>query len=598
MKFIAKNNISISENKPDDWSHDSIIQLLTKRLIINGFECEQLIKFKPIDTDLDVLFVRYDQMLDGLLVQISNEMGKHVSPEITKETRDSDVITPRNAINFCIRAHGFDVKHWSDGAFIVTNRRSALLPNLYANETAWTNAKQEGAVVTELKEKACVYCDPDIYKRFLSHSKSVPDSKVTVVGDSKTCLNQMYECAVNLNKAAETIRNQDAKGVLLLTEKISEESEKLKQLFMVMSIKVEREDVETEENTIHLEERIKALRKSKERMIDEMEEQLVKQEETIAVLSEQITKLKGYRKTKIEREADQEDLKEIELNERIQSLSKKTVDLQQSVSTMDVAKMFPVTDVATDVVAIISTKEVSSIMPKWQTQDNINGYCKRIEAAWSFCHAEDSNFQESKFCQILRLGLPTNCGEIFDNMNEDDKNKVNTVVTTLKEKLDKQSGEYLHMFSQATKLTGETHNQFAIRIQRLYKFGTGDSAFTERDQKLMVEAFVKGLPLNESTALRLVASDQEMKDVDMLAKRASRSAQTQQDFSVNAVPISNRTTEDSFTLPNKQQLKGWRFKGQCHYCKKSGHMWRRCFKRANENPEWKPEAKTEKAKQA
>jgi len=178
-------------------------------------------------------------------------------------------------------------------------------------------------------------------------------------------------------------------------------------------------------------------------------------------------------------------------------------------------------------------------------------------------------------------------------MSEDDKKKVSNIVTALKDKLDKQSGEYLQMFSQATKLTGETHNQFSIRIQRLYKFGTNstgqDSALTERDQKLMVEAYLKGLPTNESTALRLVASDAEMKNIDQLAKRASRSTQTQ--TNVNAV--SNEKTDNDHKLPERQTLfRKARFQGSCYFCNMKGHTWRRCYKRAKTSPQWKPQTTT------
>ena len=63
----------------------------------------------------------------------------------------------------------------------------------------------------------------------------------------------------------------------------------------------------------------------------------------------------------------------------------------------------------------------------------------------------------------------------------------------------------------------ETHNAFALRVQRLYKLGTGqDDGLSARDKKMVVETFLKGLP-QEQTALRLVASDAKMSDTDSLA---------------------------------------------------------------------------------
>ena len=113
--------------------------------------------------------------------------------------------------------------------------------------------------------------------------------------------------------------------------------------------------------------------------------------------------------------------------------------------------------------------------------------------------------------------------------------------------------------------------------------GTGqDGVLSARDKKMIVEAFLKGLPQAEQTALRLVASDTEMSDIDALAKRASRSARTQ--TSVNAVPI-----QTSKSLPEKQELtekKRERF--TCWYCHKRGHSWRACYKRAREDRNWVP----------
>ena len=597
--FIAKNNAPIAKNKNEKWNVDTITQLLTERLIINGFECLEIIKFKPIETDLDVLFVRNDQILDGLLVQIANEFGKNVFPEITKETRDADGITPITAIKLCMTAHGFRAEN--EGIFILTNRRSAFLGNIYANETSCNEAKQLGiTMVNENMENICVYVDPDVRKRFTA--KPTPASQPPVAENAGQLLDLLKPKVKSLYDLAEALKYQDDTQILDFSTKLATECEAVNQIVTQMILKMAEETLQAQTNINHLEHKVKTLKHNNDTVCNEMEEQLTTQEETIKNCTRQILELQRKQQTpNIQPKSEDDTINE--LKTKIDVLADKTSALQVAVegigdtrvvrdptkvSISDVRKMIFPSDESKDIVAVMSNKEASLLMPKWQTQDNINGYCKRIESAWSFCSAE--TFDEAKFCQILRLGLPTNCGEIFDNMEDADKKKVNAVVTALKEKLDKQSGEYLQMFSQATKMTGETHNQFAIRIQRLYKFGTGqDSAFTERDQKLMVEAYLKGLPQNESTALRLVASDAEMKNIDQIAKRASRSTQTQ--TNVNAV--SNEKTDNEHQLPDKQALfrKG-RFQGSCYFCNIKGHTWRRCHKKANTNPQWKPQTTT------
>jgi len=595
--FIAKNNALIVKNKNEKWNVDTIIQLLNDRLMINGFECLELLKFKPIDTDLDVLFVRHDQMLDGLLTQISNEFGKHVFPEITKETRDSDGTTPITAIKLCIAAHGFRAE--TDGIFILTNRRSSCLPNIYANETVCNDAKTLGmTVVTENKENICVYVDPDVRKRFTY--KPTP-ATAPVADNANTYMDLLKAEIKSLYDLSDALKYQDATKILDFSTKLATQCEIANQLVTHTMDKMQEENFQNEKNIEHLEKKLYTLKQNNDTVCNEMEEQLQKQDKTIESCTKQIRELQ--KKQEHVKSEDTKDDTIMELKNKMDMLADKTTALQVAVeeigdtrvvrdstelSVSDVRKMIFPSEESKDIVAAMSNKEVSLLMPRWQTQDNINGYCKRIESAWSFCSAEV--FDEAKFCQILRLGLPTNCGEIVDNMEESDKKVVNKIVTTLKDKLDCQSTQYLQMFSKAEKMTGETHNAFAIRIQRLYKFGTGqDTAFTERDQKMMVEAFLKGLPQNESTALRLVASDSEMKNIDQLAKRASRSTQTQSN--VNAV--SSEKTDNENQLPEKQALfrKG-RFQGVCYFCNIKGHTWRRCHKRAKTNPQWKPNTTT------
>jgi len=225
------------------------------------------------------------------------------------------------------------------------------------------------------------------------------------------------------------------------------------------------------------------------------------------------------------------------------------------------------------VIAPISTKEAANLIPRWGTDDNIVAYCKKIENAWDLCNGEQ--FNQEKFCQILRLHLPAAPAQVYDNMTKEERKDVSNVVKALLSRLGRQENEYLQEFSAIKKGPLETHNSFALRVQRVYALGTGGiTTLTDRDNKLIVEAYLNGLPTSESTALRLVASDEEMKSVDKLAIRASRTSRTQKP--VNAV------------IPKRQEYRGRTFNGKCYYCKVDGHGWRRCYQRAKDDRSWKP----------
>ena len=236
------------------------------------------------------------------------------------------------------------------------------------------------------------------------------------------------------------------------------------------------------------------------------------------------------------------------------------------------------------VIAALSTKEVANFIPRWGTDDNIVAYCKKIENAWELCNGEQ--FSQEKFCQILRLHLPTAPAQVYDNMTKEERKDVTNVVKALLSRLGRQENEYLQEFSAIKKGPLETHNSFALRVQRVYALGTGGiTTLTDRDNKLIVEAYLNGLPTSESTALRLVASDEEMNSVDKLAIRASRTSRTQKP--VNAV-IPKQDGYQSQFIPKRQEFRGRKINGPCYYCQVEGHTWRRCYQRVKNDISWKP----------
>ena len=89
--------------------------------------------------------------------------------------------------------------------------------------------------------------------------------------------------------------------------------------------------------------------------------------------------------------------------------------------------------------------------------------------------------------------------------------------------LDLQKSEYLRDFGSISKRPNESYTGYALRLKRLYQKGTGQKKISPSEKLYMVEQFLNGLNSSESTALRLVATEEEMKCVAKLAKRAARS---------------------------------------------------------------------------
>ena len=172
-------------------------------------------------------------------------------------------------------------------------------------------------------------------------------------------------------------------------------------------------------------------------------------------------------------------------------------------------------------VNVMTTREATSLIPKWSAGENIVTFCKKVEAAWDYCQSE--NFEEEKFCKIMKLQLTTDAAEVMDNMSTDDRKIVAKITNELRNRLGKQQSEYLREFSEVSKRSNEGHNEFAIRVKRLYKLGTDTTAaLTTSEKRMMVETFLNGLSINESSALRLVATEEEANCVDAMAKRAAR----------------------------------------------------------------------------
>ena len=255
----------------------------------------------------------------------------------------------------------------------------------------------------------------------------------------------------------------------------------------------------------------------------------------------------------------------------------------------------PVTQVN---IATMSNADASRLIPKMTSADKIRDFCKKINDAWDLCKASGNDFPEASFCQILRINLGSEAREVVDNLTSGNQAKVDEIVKALKDKLDKTPIEYLNEYNSATKQPTETHAQFSLRLKKLYKAGTGCDTISDSEGKILVEKFLSGLDLAEASALRLIADDTERGDCEKLAKRAARCYKPMDTTGVNVLKASEPNKQDTSdaaekdAMPTKQESTSKKTSkflgGMCWYCAIRGHSWRECFRRARQEPNWKP----------
>ena len=248
------------------------------------------------------------------------------------------------------------------------------------------------------------------------------------------------------------------------------------------------------------------------------------------------------------------------------------------------------------------SKTVSNLLPKWTAGENVRNYTKRISHAWEFVK---ENFDQKKFCNLVRISVSNDLGEIIDNYFAKGNYTVEGLCDEIIKKLDKRPQEYLSDFKAIQKLPSESYSAYGHRLKELYKKGTELSGeLGPGEIKLLIEQFFDGLPSSEAATLKMVATEEEMKDIDALALRASRCPKPRRVTTVieteskkDSKDVNQKTSEKGNDMIKRKRTYQRRFK--CFYCNIQGHGWRACFKRAREEPNWRPtesDAPTNKTK--
>ena len=242
-----------------------------------------------------------------------------------------------------------------------------------------------------------------------------------------------------------------------------------------------------------------------------------------------------------------------------------------------------------------TSKSVTGLLPKWSAGENIRNYTQRLKHAWEYVK---NSFDEKKFCNLVRITVSSNLGEIIDNYTlQTSEVTVDGLCKELILKLDRQPAEYIADFKSAQKGSTESYSAFAHRLLQLYKKGTQQTGeLGEGEKRLLVEQFLDSLPFSEASTLKLIATEEELKNIDALALRASRTRKPKRPIS-SLMAIGDEASKEGNQqgkTEKKQSTfsKGPRFNNRknfnCHYCSKFGHGWRTCFQRARQDPNWRP----------
>ena len=174
-----------------------------------------------------------------------------------------------------------------------------------------------------------------------------------------------------------------------------------------------------------------------------------------------------------------------------------------------------------------TSKTVLGLLPKYETSTDIRGYTQRIKHTWNFIKME--GFDEKKFCNLVRLGVSSTLGEILDNWlskTGPDQVTVDNMIEEILLKLDQRPSEYISELKTVRKLPNESYSVFAHRLTELFKKGISGNQISQGAKRLLIEQFFHGIGESEAMTLRLVANDEELKDISKLAIRAARLGKT------------------------------------------------------------------------
>jgi len=293
MEHLPKNQTELSQVQTHNETMQQIAELLKERQIVNGMEAEQILKFKPMDMDVDVVYLPTNQISAELWTEIADSFGNLMEPSMDKEFRDATKLSPRQLINQCLKAHGFADKIWSEGVIMISNRGSHVLKKIYAAEYTLLNAKRNGKQVLKDKgTKACVFVDADVCKKY--DRTNTPQKEIVLPKEKSMAhiIRELEEEMVKLNEFTETFRYKSPNEVMANWHILAEKGDHIHLLVQAVAQEIERNQEETVAKIEALNEKVRQSRTTRDQVAIEMEHQMEKVQKESEKYQQQVKELR------------------------------------------------------------------------------------------------------------------------------------------------------------------------------------------------------------------------------------------------------------------------------------------------------------------
>ena len=173
----------------------------------------------------------------------------------------------------------------------------------------------------------------------------------------------------------------------------------------------------------------------------------------------------------------------------------------------------------------------------------VRSYCQRLRKTWEI--VKDIEITEEKFLLLVQINAGR-FAECIDSLMTEEKATLENVIKGLLLRFDLTAEEYRTAYKEARPEPNESMIAFATRLKGLYIKSRDDAEISNGEQKLIIEQFLDALGPNDATLLRIAASNEELNNLDLIAKRASRLIRNRsQNHSINTVTTECETASDN-----------------------------------------------------
>ena len=165
------------------------------------------------------------------------------------------------------------------------------------------------------------------------------------------------------------------------------------------------------------------------------------------------------------------------------------------------------------------------MFPYFTKNEKLQEYMNKTDQIYKWLVTEKNYLTESQFLSVLRMRIPESAGLVFDRIDFSVADTYQKVKEILIPAVDGDEQDSLSEFHRTLKQESETYSTFAHRLLNLYCKGMNldtKTALSKSDQITVVNRFCRGICPPDARTLRLTATEAELIDVLLLAKRAQR----------------------------------------------------------------------------